>query len=128
MITTFMHNICLIFILTCKCKQMNIMAIIIKQTLQSKLTWSLYRSFRKSLNRKQWCICNCNTARRSTMQGLELLKEVPGYKAILKAVIKQQIQSLVRGSGWFIFPGISIAYYPCFDALDKSVLHWSIVI
>lgn len=29
------------------------------------------------------------------MQGLKLLTEVPGYKAILKAVIQSQIQTLV---------------------------------
>ncbi|KAL4216773.1 hypothetical protein ACF0H5_024496 [Mactra antiquata] len=32
----------------------------------------------------------------STMQDLEIFKQVPGYKAILKAVLKNQIQSLVQ--------------------------------
>ena len=31
------------------------------------------------------------------LQDVEMLKELPGYKAILKAVLKAQIQSLVGG-------------------------------
>ena len=32
------------------------------------------------------------------LQEVEVLKEIPGYKALLKAVIKSQIQMLVRDS------------------------------
>ena len=30
------------------------------------------------------------------LQDVEVLKEIPGYKALLKAIIKSQIQMLVR--------------------------------